>query len=197
MKKAVMASFVTLIMGSMNPAFAAPVSVDGGQVNFVGSIVAAPCAVDTTSDGQTVTLGQVPTNRLSSKGDSSSSVPFSIKLVGCDLGADAIPETPDARAAYTSASITFIGATAGDSQTLAVKSAATGAGDTTSAAQNVGIQILQNNEPLNVDGSAASESQTIIAGANEIPFSAKYVATADGVVAGSANATVNFRVNYE
>lgn len=192
MKKIILAS---LMAGSFSVSAADPVTVDGGKINFTGAIISAPCAVDNATDGQTVTLGQVPANRLGSKGDSSSAVPFTIKLTGCDLASDA--QDPEQAVSYTGASITFNGATAGDDSTLAVVSAASSAGDTTTAAQNVGIQILQNNKAVKVDGSAASAAQKIYAGANEISFSAAYVATADGVVAGSANSTVNFLVNYE
>ncbi|WNN45702.1 fimbrial protein [Winslowiella toletana] len=197
MKKNIIASLIPAVMmfGTV-PAFADSVTVDGGKINFTGAVIAAPCAVDATSDGQTVVLGQIPANRLSAKGDTSSTVPFTIRLTGCDLTPDNSGDETEA-VSYTSASITFNGATAGDSSTLAISSAASGAGDTTSAAKNVGLQILQNNIPVTVDGSAATAAQKIYAGANEIPFSAAYVATADGVVAGSANSTVNFQVTYE
>jgi major type 1 subunit fimbrin (pilin) len=190
----------TLLTGIISlPVLAAPesITVDGGKINFTGAIVAAPCAVDNTSDGQTVRLGQVPTNRLNTKGDTSSTVPFTIKLIGCDL-ASADDSNQDATISYTSASITFNGSTVGDDTTLAIQSAASGAGDTTSAAQNVGVQIYDNNNQIvKVDGSTATPSHKLLNGTNEIPFSAAYIATADGVVAGSANSTVNFQVNYE
>lgn len=197
MKKNIFASLIpaVLVFGAV-PAFADSVTVDGGRINFSGAVVSAPCAVDATSDGQTVVLGQIPANRLAAKGDTSAAVPFTIKLTGCDLTSDSSGDET-AAVSYTSASITFNGATAGDNSTLAISSAASGAGDTTSAAKNVGLQILQNNTPVIVDGSTATTAQKIYAGANEIPFSAAYVATADGVVAGSANSTVNFQVTYE
>lgn len=196
MKKVILASLMPMLLTGCFSAFAEDsVTVDGGKINFTGAIVAAPCAVDNTSDGQTVHLGQVPVNHLAAKGDSSSAVPFTIKLIGCDLSVNATD--PSKSASYTSASIIFNGATIGDDTTLAVHSAASGAGDDTTAAQNVGVQILQNNMAVSVDGSTATAAQKIMAGSNEIPFSAAYVATADGVVAGSANSTVNFQVNYE
>lgn len=198
MKKNIIASLIPALAIFSFSTLAAvdPVTVDGGKINFTGSVVAAPCAVDNVTDGQTVKLGQVPTNRLASKGDSSSAVPFTIKLTGCDLSGieKSVPKTT---ASYTSASIIFNGATTGEATTLAIQPASNGAGDTTTAAQNVGIQILQNNKAVNVNGSTATDVQRILAGTNEIPFSAVYVATADGVVAGSANSTVNFQVSYE
>jgi P pilus assembly protein, pilin FimA len=172
------------------------ITVDGGKINFEGSVVAAPCAVDNTTDGKNVILGQVPISHLSAKGNTSTSVPFTIKLTGCDLSV-VDPADKDKTVSYTSASIIFNGATAGDDSTLAIQPSASGAGDTTSTAQNVGIQIYHNNQLVKVDGSTATPASKILTGINEIPFSAAYVATADGVVAGSANSTVNFQVSYE
>lgn len=187
------ALFVTAFSGH---AAAPAITVDGGKINFEGAVVAAPCAVDNTTDKQTVILGQVPASRLAAKGDTSSAVPFTIGLTGCDLSV-VDPADKDKTVSYTSASIIFNGATTGDDSTLAIQPASNGAGDTTSAAQNVGIQIFQNNTAVKVDGSTATAAQTILSGNNQIPFSAAYVATADGVVPGSANATVNFQVSYE
>lgn len=198
MKKLAIAALVpALFVTAFSGHAAAPaVTVDGGQLNFEGTVVAAPCAIDNTTGGQTIILGQVPANRLAAKGDTSSAVPFTIGLTGCDLSvADATDSSKTV--SYTSASILFNGATTGDDSTLAIQPASNGGGGTTSAAQNVGIQIYQNNKAVKVDGSTATAAQQIVGGNNQIPFSAAYVATADGVVAGSANSTVNFQISYQ
>ena len=182
------ALFVTAFSGH---AAAPAVTVDGGKINFEGAVVAAPCAVDNTTNGQTVILGQVPVSSLAAKGNTSSAVPFTIGLSGCDLTV-VDSDQPEETVSYTSASITFNGATDGDDATLAIQPASN-----TSAAQNVGIQIFQNNKAVKVDGSTATDAQRILTGNNQIPFSAAYVATADGVVPGSANSTVNFQISYE
>ena len=194
MKRILMTSLIPVLMAGAFGAGAAPkpVTVTGGKITFTGEVVAAPCVVDETSTS--VNLGQVPTNRLNAKGVTSSAVPFTIRLVGCSL---ASPDAADpAKAdAYTGASVTFNGITAGDSQTLALTPGTSAGGDP--AAQNVGIQILQGGKAVNVDGSTASAKQALRAGSNDIPFSAVYVATADGVVAGPANASASFMVNYD
>jgi type 1 fimbria pilin len=65
-------------------------------------------------------------------------------------------------------------------------------------AKNVGIQIMQANKAVHVDGTASTEASNILVGENEIPFTATYVATAEtGVTAGAANSSVNFTVNYQ
>ncbi|EOI3545503.1 fimbrial protein [Cronobacter dublinensis] len=195
MKKIVLAALMPSLFMVTFSGQAAPnkVTVAGGNINFEGAVVAAPCAVDNSSDGQTVRLGQVPTNRLSAKGNTSTAVPFNIKLTGCDL-ASVDPADKDKTVSYTSASVIFSGATVGDDSTLAVQSGGSAGG---ASAQNVGIQIFQNNQAVKVDGSTATSAQKLINGNNEIPFSAAYVATADGVVAGAANSIVNFQVSYE
>ncbi|MFP7609906.1 fimbrial protein [Serratia quinivorans] len=199
MKKILLALLMPTLMGSAFSSFAEggtpqpvkKVTVDGGKINFTGSIVAAPCAVDSESSRQSVDLGQVATNKLVSKGDSSAAVPFTIKLVGCDLTADI--SDPSETANYTKASITFNGTTNDDDSTLALSGSSGGS----TVAKNVGIQILQNNKALKVDGSTATTAIDLLNGNNELPFSVAYVATADNTVAGIANSTVNFRVTYE
>lgn len=195
MKKVILASLLPMLMAGVFSSYAAavaptPVSVDGGKINFNGSVVAAPCAVDNSSDGQSVTLGQIATNELASKGATGSAVPFSIKLIGCDLSPQA--SAAEGTTNYTKASITFSGSNL-DATTLQVS--ADGAGQL--PAENVGIQIMQANKAVNVDGTKSTITQDLIAGTNEIPFTATYVATDASVVAGAANASVNFRVNYE
>ncbi len=71
-------------MASSLSTFAAPelnlpaeIIVDGDKINFTGTIVAVPCAVD-VDNNTNIMLGQVSTNKLIKKGDSSSAVPFSI-----------------------------------------------------------------------------------------------------------------------
>jgi type 1 fimbria pilin len=192
MKKVILASLLPVLMTGAFPLYAAapsPISVDGGKINFTGSVVAAPCAVDNSSDGQSVTLGQIATNQLASKGATGSAVPFTIKLIGCDLSPQAAEE---GTSNYTKASINFMGSTI-DATTLQVT--ADGAGQ--EPAKNVGIQIMQANKAVNVDGTQSTATQDLIAGTNEIPFTATYVATDASVVAGAANGTVSFRVNYE
>lgn len=196
MKKIILVSLLpTLLAGSFysyadDPVAPQPVTVDGGKINFTGSVVAAPCAVDNSTDGQSVNLGQIATNQLAAKGATGSAVPFTVKLVGCDLSPTAIDA--NATTNYTKASIKFTGASI-DATTLSLS--ADGAGQ--QPAKNVGIQIFQANKAVNVDGTAATESQNIVAGDNEIPFTATYVATDASVTAGSANGSVNFQVTYE
>jgi len=157
-------------------------TVAGGQVNFNGSIVNTPCAVDVDSANQTVTLGQYRQAAFTQAGDVSAPVNFSIKLTDCDASV------------YTKAKITFSGTTsAGSENVLALN------GDSASdtVASGVGVQILQNSAPLNVNGTTSSNAQTLLDGENNIPFQAQYIAIADEVGVGVANASTDFTITYE
>ncbi len=57
-----------------------------GKVNFIGSIVDAPCSISGDSDGQTVNLGPVSNTALKDGGESEA-VTFNIQLEQCDFTA--------------------------------------------------------------------------------------------------------------
>ncbi|WP_338558799.1 fimbrial protein [Erwinia sp. E_sp_B04_7] len=196
MNKLILTSLLPVLMASVSPTFAADpvppkiVTVDGGDINFTGSIVSAPCSVENGSDGQSVYLGQVASNQFTSQGDTSSPVKFKIKLTGCNL----TPLTGDTSATvgYTKATVKFMG-DAINATTL--KLSGENSGD--AIAKNVGIQISQGNKPVTINDYVGTTSHELTEGANEIPFTAAYVATDAAVTAGVANSTVNFRVTYE
>lgn len=155
----------------------AEIEGETSTIQFTGNITQATCSLDGESKGQSVQMGEVASNTFGGAGGVSNTKDFSIKLTGCDLDV------------ATQASITFTGDTVNnDTTTLA-----TSALDTT----NVGIQILQNGVPLALDGSAASSAEELNADETDLKFAARYVALADDVSAGEANATASFTVNYE
>ncbi|WP_157961024.1 fimbrial protein [Rahnella sp. AN3-3W3] len=198
-------SLVTLVtMGSAGHAMAAdptpptPVTVNGGTVHFTGEIVNAACAVDNDSTDQIVKLGQLTATSLKKKGAMSSIVPFSIKLTDCDLSGTPAKGNNPAVKGYSTVAVTFLGTQTGsDGTAISVTGNPDGASGSKDIAQNVGIEILQNGTPLKIDGSAASSAQTIHAGDNTLNFGAAYVAIADAVTAGTANADATFKLTYE
>jgi major type 1 subunit fimbrin (pilin) len=141
---------------------------------FNGKITEATCALATGSDNQLVDMGNVASNTFRKTGDTSRPQAFSINLTDCDTD---VAKT---------AAIAFSGDTANDN-TLKIS------GD----AGNVGIQILQDNTALILDGSTLSSSQTLVGGSNAMQFSARYIALADEVKAGDANATAHFTLYYD
>lgn len=160
-------------------AFAA-VTVDGGKINFKGDVVEAPCAVSTSSGGQTVTLGQYTTRTLNAADKTTAIVPFDITLNQCDTTAAHIGR------------IGFSGQLhSGVADKLALAAVGNGA-----VAQNVAIQLLDSKQAvLKVDGTFGAD-KALVNETNVFNFGARYIAT--GVAtAGAANAVVDFSVQYD
>lgn len=197
MKQAnIAALFASVLMVAPFTAFAvAPksVTVDGGQVNFTGSVHAAPCAIDTSPEQVNISLGQVTTRQLASKGATSTPMNFSIKLVGCDLSP--APSDTTATENYTKATVKFTGSSINNTTLALAESVGL------HTAKNVGVQISDRlGKAVNVNGEVSAPSHSFDgrdSGVYVIPFTAAYIATADTVVAGSANSTASFSVTYE
>lgn len=161
-------------------AYADDATVNGGTIHFKGEVVNAACAVDTGSIDQTVQLGQVKVSTLNGPDKVSSAVGFNIQLNDCDVSVS------------SKASVAFTGvAVPENTKVLALESSAAG------GATNVGVQVLDRNSvPLTFDGATFGTSATLNNGTNTLPFQARYLAT--GVAtAGTANASANFKVQYE
>lgn len=172
MKKHIIAIMVgsSLFGGFMGAANAAD-----GTINFSGSLTADACKVDTTSQNQTVTLGNVATTAFAAKGDKASPTKFDLKLTDCP-------------ATVSSTVVKFDGtADAADSSLLALNSDATASGVGIEIANDAGVAI-----PLH----QASEAFPLVEGANTLNFVARYKSDADAVVAGTANSVSQFTLNY-
>lgn len=193
-KTTLCAALLPVLLGGSVSAYAedlAPekVTVRGGQINFEGSVVAAPCAIDNDSMNQTVSLGQVTSKTFKAAGDTSSFVPFSIKLTGCDLTGT------NTTGNYTKASVVFKGDTAQDNAEVLAITGAAGAANT--VADGIGIQIKQNGTVAKFDGATALSPTALANGDNEVQLTAGYISYANVVTAGAANATADFSVTYE
>lgn len=160
----------------------APVTVSGGVVNFAGTIVNTPCVIDNDDASQTVNLGQYRQDGFNGKDSVSSPVGFDIKLTGC------------ATETFKNVSLTFAGITVPDEEKI-LAPVASQSGQTT--ATGVGIQILQNSKLVNVDGLKATDIIKMNEGDSTLRFQAQYIALADEVTAGSANASADFTITYQ
>lgn len=158
-------------------------TVNGGTVNFKGEFVNAACVVSSDTANQTVELGQNRTASLTAVGQETAKVPFEIKLVNCD------PEVS------TTAAFAFYGTANSTNKNLlnVVASSANAQG-----AQGVGIAIYDaSGEILPPDGATFSAPTNLVEGNTTVNFTANYMATADKVTAGEANASANFVIKYE
>lgn len=181
MKKTLLAAIMVPTLFVASQSFAdegdgpTPINVNGGVVQFSGSIVNSPCSISTGTQSQTIELGQYRAADFENIGDTSPATGFNITLQDCSA------ET------YSNVAVTFKGNTA-STDTLAVEGGADG----------VGIQIVKDGKTIPVDGTGSTEPTTLIEGAdNNIYFQAQYVSIANTVTAGAANAVADFVLNYK
>jgi type 1 fimbria pilin len=176
-----MAATLILCAGSAN---AGTTTVTGGTIHFKGKLVAAPCAVSTDSDGQTVKLGEYTTHHFKAAGTLGTLTPFQIKLEDCDT------------TTASTAAVAFSGRQdASNADLLAIDAGMSG--DNKATATGVGIQILDEKSKVVVpDGSSFSSAHTLIDGENILNFGAQYKSTA-AATAGDANADATFIMQYQ
>ncbi|AYO38637.1 fimbrial protein [Serratia sp. P2ACOL2] len=180
MKKTLLSTLLaTTAFFSASAAFAAD-----GTVNFTGSITETACIVDTPSATLSVPLGKISAKSFAGAGTTAPATKFTLVVKSC----------PEA----TTASVNFDGTSvSGDNNVLALT---TGAG----VATGVGVQISDkagNPVPLRgLSGSYDLKKGDPAGGAgdvtNALEFTARYIATAVKVGAGTANASTNFTIVY-
>ncbi|ELP5717212.1 major type 1 subunit fimbrin (pilin) [Enterobacter asburiae] len=150
-----------------------------GSVNFTGEIVDAACKVDVgASSALSVDLGKVQKSALTGDGSTASATKFTLKLSSC-------PST------ITKAAVKFAGTPYDNDDSILALTSGTG------VATGVGIQLLDAGNavlPLFTD----STSYTLVADdENDLDFYARYIQKGTTVVAGKANATASFTIDYQ
>ncbi len=173
MKKTFLAMMMagTALVGMNNMAQAAD-----GTVHFTGTITADACTINGGTTGPLeVALGTVASSAMAGVGTKSTPTKFTIALTECD-------------ASLTSAAVKFDGtADATDATLLKL--------DSDSTATGVGIEIGEaDGTPLGLF--TASKSVAIASGAASLDFVGRYKSTAAAPVAGAANGTSQFTINY-
>ncbi|MEZ6876810.1 fimbrial protein [Enterobacter sp. KBR-315C3_2022] len=187
MKKTVMVKSLAaavIMAAGISSAFAATSgatssTVQGGTVEFKGSVVDAACAVSSDTVNQVVNLGQVRLAQLTGKDAvANQKTPFAITLADCDSTVS------------KQASITFDGTAAADEPGVLDNTAGAG------SASGVGIQIYDKDGSA-LDLGTASQAVTLIDGNNNLNFSADYIQTADTATAGNVDTTATFNITYQ
>jgi major type 1 subunit fimbrin (pilin) len=149
-----------------------------GTINFKGSITDQTCTVDSGSQNQDVTLGNVAQSALNGgAGKSAAPTRFTLSVSGC-------PDT------VSGANVKFDGTSNSENRNLLALDEGTG------IATGVGIEIADQNGtaiPLHT----ASSDYTLEEGSNTLEFVARYVSTGTAVTTGTANGTSQFTINYQ
>ncbi|MBC5850906.1 MULTISPECIES: fimbrial protein [Vibrio] len=177
MKKTIIASAILMMSASV---FAADAPVDHGHgvINFVGSIVDAPCSIAPESVDQTIQMGQI-SNVLLEKNGETPLRPIEVHLESCSL------ETAKA------ATMTFTGN--GDAvmtKSLAIQGSGKGAA----------IALVNMHDSSSIELGTKTKGISLIEGENILNFGAKLVGTVkegEKAVPGEFTATANFMISYE
>lgn len=180
MKKQVLAIIAaSFIAGtSFTTQAASTTTVSGGTIQFLGSVVDAPCSVSADSEHGIVTLDQVTLDSLGTKGTASGQAKaFSINLENCDV------------TTYTNATVTFHGQSSPDQAGVLANTAGSG------AATGVALQ-LYGPDGNKLDVEKASSSQSLSNGTNKIPMSVDYMTTVDAPTAGAVESVATFQITY-
>lgn len=154
-----------------------------GEVNFMGSIVDAPCSISSESDGQTVKLDAV-SNMVLKNGGKSDAKPFTIQLEQCDFTAG----KNKVRTTFTG----VVSAYATDKELLAISGQASGAG--------IGIETF-NNERLSLG--EQSDAANLVGDNHTLTYRAFLQGGLDAngdsveIVPGPFTAVANFQLAYE
>ncbi|OXX72820.1 fimbrial protein [Vibrio sp. V19_P1S1T109] len=181
MKKTIIASAMTMTMTMLSASvFAAEAPVDHGHgvINFVGSIVDAPCSIAPESIDQTIQMGQI-SNVLLEKNGETPLRPIEVHLESCSL------ETAKA------ATMTFTGNADGVmTKSLAIQGSGKGAA----------ISLVNMNDSASIELGTKTKGIELIEGDNILNFGAKLVGTVkegEKAVPGEFTATANFMISYE
>ncbi|MBT2049299.1 fimbrial protein [Enterobacter asburiae] len=181
MKKQVLAIIAaSFIAGTAFTAQAASttLTVSGGTIQFMGSVVNAPCSVSADSEHGIVILDQVTLDSMGAKGKTSGQAKaFNISLENCDV------------TTYTNATVTFHGQSSPDQAGVLANTAGSG------AAKGVALQLF-GPDGNKLDVEKESSKQILSTGTNKIPMSVDYVTTADAATAGAVESVATFQVTY-
>ncbi|MET3050600.1 fimbrial protein [Pseudomonas alkylphenolica] len=173
----VLASGAAYAEDTVTPPAAASAVGGSGKVNFVGSIIDAPCSLDAESKDQTVRMDEISNKTLANQGESSMQS-FNIELKQCDISK------------MKKVKVTFGGdADLTDPTLLGIAGSAKGAGI-----------ALTNGSGAQVKLGEASAARTLLEGNNTLAFGAFLRGTTAKDVAvtpGEFTATANFMLAYE
>ncbi|WP_159564678.1 fimbrial protein [Budvicia diplopodorum] len=152
------------------------VAAGDGSVNFAGAILESACTVQSTSQNLNVNLGKIAKGVFAAAGNTSTPMPFSLKLDNCPAAVSA-----------SGVSVRFEGTTAAGTNNI-LSIAAGGA-------VGVGVQMKDSLGNIVVLGSDTI-AKPLVVGSNSLDFTAYYISTSATVTAGAANSMANFTLVY-
>ncbi|EMB7672994.1 fimbrial protein [Escherichia coli] len=189
MIKSVIAGAVAMAVVSFG-ANAAPTIPQGqGEVSFKGTVVDAPCGIETQSARQEIDFGQISKSFLQEGGESQPK-DLNIKLVNCDItNFKKAPVSGGASKAGTVA-LTFSGVSSGNNKDMLQ----------TVGATNTAIVVVDpHGKRVKFDGATTTGPSNLVDGDNTIHFTAAVRKDDSGnpVTEGAFSAVANFNLTYQ
>ncbi|HDW2448919.1 TPA: type 1 fimbrial protein [Escherichia coli] len=187
MIKSVIAGAVAMAVVSFGANAAVSIPQGQGEVSFKGTVVDAPCGIETQSAKQEIDFGQISKSFLQEGGESQPK-DLNIKLVNCDITNFKQAPAGGGAAKAGTVSLTFSGVQAGADMLQTV-------GDT-----NTAIVVTDSNgKRVKFDGATATGTSNLIDGDNTIHFTAfvKKDDSGNPVKEGAFSAVANFNLTYQ
>ncbi|EHY9252256.1 fimbrial protein [Salmonella enterica] len=156
-----------------------------GTITFTGTIINSPCDIKTGDI--TVPFGQISYRKLEA-GHATDSIGFTIPLENCGFDTDGQDAN---KKLFDKATVIFSSDHGFDTGTNSFNNG--GAAD---AAQNVGVQILENDNTTVITPGTQSTSNQLHDGANNLNFKARLIAVGAAATTGSINTQVIYTLKY-
>ncbi|WP_343647452.1 fimbrial protein [Enterobacter sp.] len=179
LSKKTLSIFFTGIICNPLISFAANLTINGGEVNFRGQVVAAPCSVTTDDITKTVNMGQVRTNNFPTKGTWYDPVAFQLHLEDCDT------------TVLKTVAVRFDGIS--DANDPQVFQTGNGAG----SSSGIGLGIFDYSGQLLIPNTQPKNFLPLVDGETVLHYTAKYRSTLNHVISGDASTTVWFKMIYQ
>jgi len=172
----------------IGPAAAFAADFGQGTITFTGSVLDAPCSIPAADLNQTIDLGQISKNDLTTANAASATLPIEIHLTGCNFTNAGTPPAPQ----LNKLKIAFAGTFSDATKAILLNTAPNGA-------TNVGIQIVDN--AGKVISSTPTAEQTLATGnLNTLRYGVRLINTGTGAnvaaTAGKVGAQVVFTLTY-
>ena len=150
-----------------------------GTVNVQGTILDNTCIVSAATQQQTVPLGDISAKQFSASGSASSPVAFVIDLQDCGAAASGVD-------------FTFGGVPSSADETLLALESGSG------SAADIAIELQDaNHQRLPLNQASTTYKLDPARADNPFTFYARYIATANSVTSGEANATATFTLTWQ
>nr|AAF97902.1 adhesion protein PapA [Escherichia coli] len=169
---------------------AAPTIPQGqGEVTFKGTVVDAPCGIETQSAKQEIDFGQISKSFLQEGGESQPK-DLNIKLVNCDI-TNFKKVTGGGAAKAGRVALTFSGVSSGNNKDML---------QTVGATNTAIVVVAPDGERVKFDGATTTGPSNLVDGDNTIHFTAAAVRKDDSgnpVTEGAFSAVANFNLTYQ